>query len=75
MEEERHSVEAEAQIDEIPSGLTILVPIVDVEENNVPSGYDTKKNVMMNILSHRISVLKRISQDAYSIFINLQSLE
>ena len=49
--------------------------VVDVETDTIPSGYDTKKSVMMNILSHRIIFLKRISQDAYSIFINLQSSE
>ena len=30
---------------------------------------------MMNVLNHRISILKRISQDAYNAFINLQSTE
>ena len=51
------------------------MPVVDVETDITPSDYDTKKNVMMNILSHRIGFLKRISQDAYSIFINFQSSE
>ena len=51
------------------------VPVVNVETNTSPYNNDIKKSVMMNILSHRISVLKRISQDAYSIFINLQSSE
>ena len=75
MEEERHSVEAEAHEDEIPSSLTISVPVVDVETYTALFDFDTKKSVMMNILSHRISFLKRISQDAYSLFINFQSLE
>ena len=68
-------MEAEVQTDEIPLGLKVTLPVVDVETDTATFDYDTKKSVMMNILSHMISVLKRISQDAYSIFINLQSLE
>ena len=72
MEEERHTVEVEAQIEEIPIGVIVLVPMVNVEKKVPQSDSATKKNVMMNVLSHRISILKRISQDAYSAFINLQ---
>ena len=73
MEEERHTVEAEVWTEEIPIGVTMPVPIVNVETETPPSDNETRKGVMMNVLNHRISILKRISQDAYNAFINLQS--
>ena len=48
------------------------VPVMNVEKKTPPSDTDTRKSVMMNVLNHRISILKRISQDAYNAFINLQ---
>ena len=75
VEGERHSVEAEMQIEEIPIGVKIPVPVMNVEIETPPSDNETRKSVMMNVLSHRISILKRISQDSYNAFINLQSAE
>ena len=75
MEEERHTVEAEIQIEETPIGVTMPVPVMKVEIETPPSDNETRKGVMMNVLNHRISILKRISQDAYSAFVNLQSAE
>ena len=75
VEEVKHTVEVEAQIEEIPIGVTVLVPMVNVEIEVLQSDSAKKKNVMMNVLSHMISILKRISQDAYNAFINLQSIE
>ena len=51
------------------------MPIVNVETKTPPSDNETRKGVMMNVLNHRISILKRISQDAYNAFINLQTSE
>ena len=51
------------------------VPIVNVETETPPSDNETRNGVMMNVLNHKISILKRISQDAYNAFINLQSTE
>ena len=48
------------------------IPVFSVEAKVSPSNSAMKKNVMMNMFNHRISVLKRISQDAYNAFINLQ---
>ena len=73
VEEERHTIEEEDQIEEIPIGVTVPVPVVNVETGVSQSDNATKKDVLMNVLNHRISTLKRISQDAYNAFTNLQS--
>ena len=75
VEEERHTIEVEIQTKEIPIGVTMSVPVMNVETKTPPSDNETRKGVMMNVLNHRISILKRISQDAYNAFINLQSTE
>ena len=75
VEEERHIVEAKAQTEDIPIGVTVPVPVVCVETEVPQYNNATKRGIMMNMLSHRISILKRISQDSYNAFINLQSAE
>ena len=43
-------------------------------EGEVPkSDGAQKRGVMQGILSHKIGILKRISQDAYNAFTNLQT--
>ena len=49
--------------------------MVNMEVEVLQSDNATKKSVMMNMLSQRISILKKITQDAYNAFINLQSIE
>ena len=71
VEEVRHTMEEKAQKKDISIGVIVPVPMVNVEVEVPQSNNATKKNVMMNMLSHKISILKRISQDAYNAFINL----
>lgn len=68
-------MEVEAQIEDIPIGVTMPMPVPVVNEegevsksNNAP-----KKGVMLNMLNHKISILKKISQDTHNAFTNLQA--
>ncbi len=74
-EERRHKVEAEAQTEEILMGTTVSTPAINVETEVSQVDNNTKKNVLMNVLNHRISILKIISQDTYNTFISLQFVE
>ena len=65
-------VEVKIQIEDISIGV-IVQPLVINVEGEVPKSNDAlKRGVMQNILSHRIGILKRISQDAHNAFTNLQ---
>ena len=75
VEELKHTIEVEAQIEDLPIGVIVPIPMVNVKVDFPPSNSATKKNVMMNVLNQRINILKRISQDAYNAFINLQFVE
>ena len=55
--------------------VTVPVLVVNVEEEVPQFDNATKKSVIMNVLSHTISILNGISQDTYNAFINLQSIE
>ena len=71
VEEVRHIVEVEAQTKDIPIGVIVPVPMVSVEVEVSQLDNAPKRGVMLNMLSHRISILKRIYQDAYNAFTNL----
>ena len=75
VEEVRHIAKVEFQIEDMPIGVTILVPVVNVEGEVSQSDCAPKRGVMMNMLNHMIGILKRISQDAYNAFTTLQAAE
>ena len=61
----------EIQTKDIPLGVIVQAPVINVEGEIPKKNYSLKGVVMQNMLNHRIGILKRISQDAYNAFTNL----
>ena len=75
VEEIRHTVEVEFKIDDKTIGVIVQAPIINVEGEVSQSNGAPKRGVMLNMLSHTIGILKRISQDASSAFTSLKTIE
>lgn len=73
VKEIEHTIEVEVQIKDIPIGVTMQAPVINVDGEIPKSDGALKRGLMLNMLNNRIDILKRISQDAYNAFTNLQA--